>query len=117
MNLKYLSLFLFCYFPSNWSAQAFGGAKPCKVIERPTGDAKECQFPFIYNEKAYYGCITVDAPDGKAWCSTRGSALHRSNWEFSSLYLKGLLIYQMSKLLKTEVQSESRKFWGTFSVK
>ena len=49
-------------------------SKPCKVIEQATGEIKDCQFPFIHKEEAYYGCTTVDGPDGgKAWCSTRVS--------------------------------------------
>ena len=43
----------------------------CKVTEKATGDIKPCQFPFIYNNKTYYGCTTVDngenGDDGIAW--------------------------------------------------
>ena len=36
----------------------------CKVTEKATGDIKPCQFPFIYNNKTYYGCTTVDNGEG-----------------------------------------------------
>ena len=43
----------------------------CKVTEKATGDIKPCQFPFIYNNKTYYGCTTVDngenGDNGIAW--------------------------------------------------
>ena len=50
-------------------------SKPCQVVEENSTQLKSCKFPFIYKNKAYYGCTTVDGVNGKPWCSTKVSYL------------------------------------------
>ena len=73
MYLKYVILLIFWYHPTNCLPQdfnSFKNGKQCKVVEQKTKRLKDCQFPFIYKDKAYYGCTTEGSTDGRAWCST-----------------------------------------------
>ena len=51
-------------------SQSLNG-KDCQVIEKASGQTKRCQFPFIYKDETFYGCITLDETGGKAWCPTK----------------------------------------------
>ena len=71
-------IFLFHYSPTNSLPQKLDLAtalksKPCQVIEENSSLLKSCKFPFIYKNKAYYGCTTVDGVNDKPWCSTKVS--------------------------------------------
>ena len=41
----------------------------CNVINQATKKSTSCRFPFIYNNRIFFGCTTYDDPDGKLWCS------------------------------------------------
>ena len=50
----------------------------CTVKEVASNQFKKCQFPFVFFDKTYYGCIKlIDIQNGveeytsKAWCSTK----------------------------------------------
>ena len=42
----------------------------CVTVDGP-GRGKECQFPFIFEDKTRTGCTTDTDPEGKPWCSTK----------------------------------------------
>ena len=42
----------------------------CTAIEKRTLVRKNCIFPFNYRGKIFNGCITLNDPDQRLWCST-----------------------------------------------
>ena len=59
----------------------FGNTNNCSVIEKKTNLEKPCEFPFIYENKTFYGCTTyAKNPNGEVivvlpWCSTKTEAI------------------------------------------
>ena len=59
----------------------FGNTNNCSVIEKKTNLEKPCEFPFIYENKTFYGCTTyAKTPNGEVivvlpWCSTKTEAI------------------------------------------
>ena len=59
----------------------FGNTNNCSVIEKKTNLEKPCEFPFIYENKTFYGCTTyLKLANGKEkvtlpWCSTKTEAI------------------------------------------
>jgi hypothetical protein len=56
----------------------FSLSTECTVQEVASRQFKKCQFPFVFFDKTYYGCIKlIDVQNGveeyttKAWCSTK----------------------------------------------
>ena len=56
----------------------FSLSTECTVKEVASNRFKKCQFPFVFFDKTYYGCIKlIDIKNGKevytskAWCSTK----------------------------------------------
>ena len=45
--------------------------EPEKCFAEKENSTKECQFPFVYEKITYFGCITLNDPEGKPWCSTK----------------------------------------------
>ena len=44
----------------------------CAVNELASNSTKPCQFPFIYENKTFYGCTRLSAGEnGYPWCSTK----------------------------------------------
>ena len=58
-----------------------GNTNNCSVIEKKTNLEKPCEFPFIYENKTFYGCTTyLKLANGKEkvalpWCSTKTEAI------------------------------------------
>ena len=48
-------------------------AQTCRTTSDSPGPSqnKPCVFPFKFQDKIRYGCITDADPDGRYWCSTR----------------------------------------------
>ena len=41
----------------------------CKTVKN-----EKCVFPFKYKNQLYTGCISLDHPEKKLWCSTKNTA-------------------------------------------
>ena len=52
----------------------FTNSQECNVKDQKTNSEKPCAFPFILNDKIYYGCTTDFVETKNLACSTKTNA-------------------------------------------
>ena len=68
MEFFKLTIYLFC------SLLGLSKSKDCIVKDQKTNSEKPCVFPFILNDKIYYGCTTDFVETKNLACSTKTNA-------------------------------------------
>ena len=81
-----LSTLVLSYAQDDFANTIFGefdNKKDCSVIETNSKSTIPCQFPFIYENKTFYGCTSylvdkftrAESFNAKPWCSTKNDQI------------------------------------------
>ena len=59
------------YEDEDFEIRRFSSRRQCLTTNDSPSSNVPCSFPFKFKGKLRRGCITVDDPDGRFWCSTK----------------------------------------------